>query len=147
MDPSAIASLETLGTLEQNQFLHVLDSGQLTVDQTPGVFRFLVRKYRGDSRQRTLTCLKNLVSRTLTFILTETAYLYAVKDMNEVPAPVARDAGDRHITLKRITDLLTSASQGITNLRTTYTGDPLLCAELQLMENSIADGLPNKNEI
>ena len=47
MDPSAIASLETLGTLEQNQFLHVLDSGQLTVDQTPGVFRFLVRKYRG----------------------------------------------------------------------------------------------------
>lgn len=143
MDPSAIASLETLSSLEQNQVLHVLDSGQLMVDATPGVFRFLVRKYRGDSRQRTLTCLKSLVSRTLTFIITETAFLDAVRAMEDVPLPVSRDATEREAALTRVISLLVSAKRGIINLRTTsYTEDPLLCAELQLIENSIQDAIP-----
>jgi hypothetical protein len=146
MDAPFLASMETLARLQENQLLHIEDTGQVHIDDSPSVCRFMVRRWRGDSRTRTITTLKSLFDRILTTLQSENAYLRAMEGMDKMPTVVKTDTEERRIGFLRMIELVRNASAGLEKLRTSsYAGDALVCTQIDCIQTCVTDTLGSIN--
>lgn len=135
---NVIANLKIIAMLQKAQRLCVR-KGQLTLERDDR-FQFLRRYVRNDSRDTIVLHIRDTVSNAIK-IARSTMEVMAVMTVNtNIPQTVVQSAGPcfSEWTLIKIMNELENARQGLINLKTTYSTDAIMIANLDVIVDRIA---------
>ena len=135
---NVIANLKIIAMLQKAQRLCVR-KGQLTLERDDR-FQFLRRYVRNDSRDTIVLHIRDTVSNAIK-IARSTMEVMAVMTVNtNMPQTVVQSAGPcfSEWTLIKIMNELENARQGLINLKTTYSTDAIMIANLDVIVDRIA---------
>jgi len=132
---NVIANLKIIAMLQKAQRLCVR-KGQLTLERDDR-FQFLRRYVRNDSRDTIVLHIRDTVSNAIK-IARSTMEVLAVN--SNIPQTVVQSAGPcfSEWTLIKIMNELENARQGLINLKTTYSTDAIMIANLDVIVDRIA---------
>ena len=132
-----VASLEALGRVQQNQKMHVNEDGQLFVDERAWGTS-LRRAMSADSRRRTVSAIRAVVTHTIDHMQRERAVVQEVQQLTTAAPAISTDGERRRENLAGLENIFVQAARGIQNLRnSTYATDDCTRTDLDIIHASM----------